>query len=112
MIRVTVFCDSEHRYQGIDLCGHAGDALNPREGQELVCAAVSALMLNMANSVEQFTEDPFQADEDETDGVFRFRFTSSISPESELLINSLVSGLLDIEEEYGEPYIKIRFEEV
>ena len=33
-------------------------------------------------------------------------------PESELLINSLVSGLLDIEEEYGEPYIKIRFEEV
>ena len=29
-----------------------------------------------------------------------------------VLVLYLVSGLLDIEEEYGEPYIKIRFEEV
>ena len=44
--------------------------------------------------------------------VFNFRFTDHISPESRLLMNSLVFGLQNIEEEYGEPYIKIRFEEV
>ena len=41
-----------------------------------------------------------------------FRFLSEISSESKLLMNSLVFGLQNIEEDYGEPYIKIRFKEV
>ena len=94
------------------MLGHAGLADNHQEGQELVCAAVSALVLNMANSIEQFTDDSFEADQDEEAGGFNFRFTDHISPESRLLMNSLVFGLQNIEEEYGEPYIKIRFEEV
>ena len=73
---------------------------------------MSALTLNMANSVEHFTDDRFEADEDEQSGMFHFRFTGAISPEAALLMNSLVLGLEDIEETYGEPYIKIRFEEV
>ena len=112
MINVTVSVDSDHRYHGISFLGHAGYADDHQEGQELVCAAVSALTLNMANSVEHFTDDQFEADEDELSGMFRFRFTGAISPEAALLMNSLVLGLEDIEETYGEPYIKIRFEEV
>ncbi len=112
MIRVTVFVDSEHHYTGIQLFGHAGLADDPQKGQELVCAAVSALTFNMANSVEQFTEDSFEVDQEEETGAFHFRFTSDISSESKLLMNSLIFGLQDIEEEYGEPYIKIRFKEV
>ncbi len=112
MINVTVSVDSEHRYRGISLLGHAGLADDHQEGQELVCAAVSALTLNMANSVEHFTEDRFEADEDENSGMFRFLFKGAISSEAALLMNSLVLGLEDIEETYGEPYIKIRFEEV
>ena len=112
MINVTVSVDSDHRYHGISFLGHAGYADDHQEGQELVCAAVSALVLNMANSIEQFTDDLFEADQDEEAGGFNFRFTDHISPESRLLMNSLVFGLQNIEEEYGEPYIKIRFEEV
>ncbi len=94
------------------MLGHAGMADNPQEGQELVCAAVSAMTINMANSVEQFTEDSFEVDQDDQTGMFEFRFTSEISSESKLLMNSLIFGLQDIEESYGEPYIKIRFKEV
>ncbi len=112
MIHVTVLVDSEHNYRGIHLTGHAGLAEDPQEGQEVVCAAVSALTLNMANSVEHFTDDRFYADEDEREGMFDFRFTDGISSESMLLMNSLVFGLMNIEEAYGEPYINIRFEEV
>ena len=112
MVNVTVLTDSEHRYTGIRMLGHAGLAETHMEGQELVCAAVSALTLNMSNSVEHFTEDLFEAEEDEEAGGFSFRFLSAISSESELLMNSLVFGLLNIEEEYGEPYIKLRFKEV
>ena len=112
MIQVTVMTDSKRRYVGIEMEGHAGLAEDYQEGQELVCAAVSALTLNMANSVEHFTEDPFQAHEDQEKGGFYFRFSSRISSESELLMNSFVFGLLNIEESYGEPYIKIRIKEV
>lgn len=113
MINVTVFVDSGRHYREIDLSGHAGYAVSGVDGQELVCAAVSALVLNMANSVEHFTKDRFEADMEEESGDFNFRFTDeSVSPEAALLMNSLVFGLLDIEETYGEPYIKIRFKEV
>ncbi len=36
------------------------------------------------------------------DGQFDFRFTSDISPESKLLMNSLILGLQNIERDYGE----------
>lgn len=95
------------------MLGHAGFAEGGPEGQELICSAVSALTINMANSVEHFTEDKFEAEVEETAGLFRFRFTEDpVSPEAALLMNSLVLGLQDIEESYGEPYIKIRFKEV
>lgn len=112
MINVTVLVDSEHHYIGVNYLGHAGYADDRQDGQDLVCAAVSALTLNMANSVEHFTEDKFTADMEEESGLFRFRFTDDVSPEATLLMNSLIFGLQDIEESYGEPYIKIRFEEV
>ncbi len=112
MIAVTIYVDPQKQYRKLRMTGHAGNADNPVEGQELVCAAVSALTLNMANSVEHFTEDVFEAEEDGQGGGFYFNFPGEISEGSRLLINSLVFGLLDIEEAYGEPYIKIRFEEV
>ena len=88
-----------HKYESIRMLGHAGLADDHQEGQELVCAAVSALVLNMANSIEQFTDDSFEADQDEEAGGFNFRFTDQISPESRLLMNSLVFGLQNIEDE-------------
>jgi hypothetical protein len=111
MIEVTVFYDSD-LVVSLTMSGHAGLADDHQEDQELVCAAVSALTLNMANSIEHFTNDKFTSDMDELTGFFRFEFTDAISDESALLMNSLILGLEDIEETYGEPYIKIRFQEV
>ena len=96
-------------FTGVALSGHAGYA---ESGRDIVCAAVSALVLNMANSVEAFTEDGFEGEMDEQTGGFSFHFTAEISPESQLLMNSLVLGLRNIEKEYGERHIIIRFEEV
>ena len=112
MICVTVLTDSQGRRVGVAMRGHAGCSEDYREGQELVCAAVSALTLNMANSVEHFTEDAFEAEEEEEAGSFDFRFTSGISAESKLLMDSFLLGLERLEDSYGEPYIKICFQEV
>ena len=109
MIRVVVLEDSEGCVRGVELKGHAGYG---EEGEDIVCAAVSALVLNAANSVEAFTEDDFFGEAAEEGGDFSFHFTGSISPESQLLMKSLVLGLQKIRDEYGEPYINIRLKEV
>ena len=93
MIRVNVFSDSEGNTRKIELKGHAG---YDDYGKDIVCASASALDGNV---------------EEET-GHFTFRFTGDISKESKLLMDSLILGLKNIEEAYGEEYIKIRFKEV
>ena len=89
----------------MEVKGHAG---YDEYGKDIVCAAVSVLTVNMANSVEKFTDDSV----DEKTGQFIFHFTGTVSAESKLLMDSLILGLTDIAESYGDKYIKIRFREV
>lgn len=86
------------------LCqGHAGYA---QEGYDIICAAVSALTVNAINSIEAFTEDPYTGDA--ADGRIQWEFTEvPISAESNLIMDSLVMGLENIQESYGKKYIKI-----
>ena len=113
MIQTTVFKKSTDSgndlYSGIVIKEHAGYA---EEGEDIICAAVSALAINFYNSVETFTDDGFEGIAGQEDVQFDFRFTSDISPESQLLMNSLVLGLQNIENDYGKSYINIRFKEV
>ncbi len=109
MIQVTVFRDSCKQVRGIEYKGHADYA---EYGQDIICSAVSALTLNMANSVEAFTDDPFEGQVDEEKGGFTFHFTGTVSRESKLLMDSLILGITNIRETYGNEYINIRFREV
>ena len=45
-------------------------------------------------------------------GQFSFLFPDSMSPESQLLMKSLILGLTNIRDEYGAEYINFRFREV
>ena len=108
MITVTVYKRSD-TCMGFSSIGHAEYA---EEGYDIICAAVSALAINFYNSVETFTDDGFEGTAGQDDIQFDFRFTSDISPESQLLMNSLILGLQNIENDYGRSYINIRFKEV
>ena len=108
MIQVNILRDRNEVVKGIDINGHAGYA---EYGQDVICAAVSALVLNMANSVETFTDDHFEGSVGEDGGSFSFSFPDKISSESQLL-KSLILGLENIRDEYGAEYIKFRFREV
>ena len=109
MIQVDVYSDSKGCTTGVEVKGHAG---YDEYGKDIVCAAVSVLTVNMANSVEKFTDDGFEGSVDEKTGQFIFHFTGTVSAESKLLMDSLILGLTDIAESYGDKYIKIRFREV
>jgi uncharacterized protein YsxB (DUF464 family) len=108
MIQVTVFRDSEQSYCGYTVSGHAGFA---EAGKDIICACVSILTQNTANSIERFTDDSIRGEMGE-DGYLRVEFPDGIGAESKLLMDSMISGLQDIAETYGKRYLKIRFKEV
>ena len=94
---------SGNEYVGFSSKGHAGYA---EEGYDIICAAVSVLTVNTINSIDKFTEDAFKAEA--ADGMVRWKFTEiPLSKEANLLMDSLVLGLKDIQENYGKKYIKI-----
>ena len=108
MIRVSIF-KNESVYTGFEFEGHAGFA---DHGEDIVCAAVSVLVLNTINSIEQFTTDVFDISMDEKRGYIKLEFKNKISRDSILLLNSLILGLQGVEEEYGKEYIKLILKEV
>ena len=105
MITVTVSRNEDGVCDRICMEGHAGYA---EYGQDIVCAATSALFINTVNAIETFTDDGFTVDQDtKTDRVI-LQMTSSISGEAKLLIDSLLLGLQGIESEYGTEFIRVR----
>lgn len=109
MVKATIIKDSVGVYRGFRFIGHAGF---DEYGKDIVCAAASVLAQNIVNSIESLTEDKFRCQMDEKKGMLKFRFIGVVSPESKLLMDSMVLGLTSIEEAYGSQYIKILFEEV
>ena len=108
MIDVKIFQTPSGEYTGFQMSGHAGYA---EYGQDIVCAAVSALVINAINSIDQYTEDTFENSVDPDTGSVFFQITDRpVSTSSQLLLKSLVLGLNGIEDEYGKKHIKIRLE--
>ena len=104
MINVSIYKNAENLITGFRMAGHADYS---EYGSDVVCSAVSALVINTINSIENFTSDRFSLDQNEKDGYIEFHLVSSVSNNSNLLLSSLVLGLQGIEEEYTNKYIKL-----
>ena len=103
MIKVWIYRNADGEMNGFKCSGHAGFA---ESGQDIICSAVSALVINTMNSIEHFTSDTFDYKENESNGLIDFKIVSKLSNASSLLLNSLLLGLQGIEEDYGQEYIK------
>ena len=77
------------------------------EGEDIVCAGISALVINTVNSIEAFTEDEFTIDVDESSARIHFMIKNKPSKESLLLLNSLILGLQRMEDEQYTEFIDI-----
>lgn len=106
MINVQAKKENGH-YKSFHINGHA---MYAEAGSDIVCAAVSALVINTINSIEEFTDDPFTCDC--RDGMIEsWEFTNNLSAATELLMDSLMLGLTNIVEAYGEEYLKVEMVE-
>ncbi len=108
MITVTLYKHkNSNQFAKFSVEGHAGYA---EDGFDIICAAVSVLTVNTVNSLEAFTEDAFSGEE--KNGFLTCSFPEPLSERASLLIDSMVLGLTDIQNNYGKQYIRIIFKEV
>ncbi len=107
MITVTVFHSDTKAYRGFRCEGHAGFA---DRGQDVVCAAVSVLVINTVNSIEAFTSQAFTCDHDED--MICLRLTDEPTSETKLLLDSMIFGLKAIRQQYQKQYLRLKFKEV
>ena len=71
MINVKILKSDKRRYAGFTVSGHAGYA---REGEDIVCSAVSVLVINTVNALDKFTDDVFSVDSDNEEGIIELLF--------------------------------------
>jgi uncharacterized protein len=96
MITVKIHRNSKGEVYGFDADDH---------GDEIVCSAVSALVINTVNSIEVFTDEVGICDYNENGGYLSFSIENikkcNVNKDVELLFNSLVLGLKSIMVEYS-----------
>lgn len=107
MITFKVLKKTTGEIVGFDCTGHAGYA---KAGYDIFCAAVSTLVINTVNSIDEFTDDDFTVDSDEDKGIFLR--VDKPGDKTTLLLNSLVLGVEGIRRDNDGEYIEIVTEEV
>jgi uncharacterized protein YsxB (DUF464 family) len=96
MINVTLL------YRGGVISGFTAE----NHGKSEVCAAVSLLILNAANSIEALTDAALDCEYNEAGGYIRFRLAGRHA-DAELLLRAAELGVRSVEERYpGEITVK------
>lgn len=109
MITVDVIYNDDNLKQGFVVSGHAEYA---EQGEDIVCAGVSALVFTTINSLDSLLQSDINLSVDEETGLISCIFKSEPTEKEELLINSLILGLLDIEKNYGNKFLTVNVQEV
>jgi len=95
MIKVQIFRNTNNEIYKFIVYDH---------GDSIVCSAVSILVLNTINSVENFTDERFECDYNEDGGFIECRFpgieNGVHSHDVNLLLNSMLLGIQSIDMEY------------
>lgn len=108
MIKINLHYNTQGDLWKFSLVGHAGYA---DHGQDIVCAAVSMVVINTINSIHSLTKEPIELKEDAKEGYINCTFPdiqrNQGSKEALLLLNSMILGLENVKKEY-EKHIQIK----
>lgn len=104
-IRLVIWVDDQGQIREFELSGHAGFA---EEGQDIVCAGVSALSIAAVNGLEHFL--PAAPKVQEGDGHISCRLLGDSDQDLEKaqwILQTMVLGIEQIQKAYGQNYIFI-----
>ncbi len=110
MIRVTIRQTAAGKITAVVVEGHAGYA---DAGQDIVCAATSAITIGTVNSAEKLLGIEPVVEVDEETGYLEWQIPEGLdattSDQLQLLLAAMLETLKMIEDEYDE-FIKIKIE--
>lgn len=104
----TVFYLKDQKITRFKMTGHADFAT---EGLDIVCAGVSALAINIVNSLERFTPQVPQVQSDNVNGGYLEVTGVGMDEKSQLLLAAFQNGIIDIAERYDQ-YIEVKMFEI
>jgi uncharacterized protein YsxB (DUF464 family) len=107
-IKALIYQNSQNTVYGLIVSGHSGYA---ESGSDIICAGVSAIVLNTINSIKEFTKDKTELKMKEKEGFIYF-FLPELqkgkgSKEAIVLLKAMKFGLESIRDTYGEKYVKV-----
>ena len=109
MTTIIIRKTEKEEYLGFVCMGHAGYT---KKGPDVVCAAVSVLVINTINAIEKLAGQTSEVAQNEEAGFIKCDFKNSLNERSILLMDAMVLGLQDISKTYGKKYLQVKFEEV
>lgn len=109
MTRIQVFQNHKQQYVAFSCLGHSGYA---EAGTDIVCAGISALVINTINALEALTTEEFDTEQDADTGLIKVTFRSPAEHDAKLLIDAMILGLQGIRNNYGNDYITLDIKEV
>lgn len=109
MIKIVFYKDSSDHFIGFKSVGHAGAG---EYGEDVVCAAISVLIINTMNAIERFTDDKADCKMNaKQSGYLCYRLKGNGSDDTQLLLKSLLLGIKGVMSE-NRKYIKLKIKEV
>ena len=102
MICIDIHRNKSDEIIGFSCTGHAGYA---EHGSDVVCASVSMLVINTINAIESFSETAFDCSQ--ADGRIECSFKERLDPAAELLMKTMILGIVTCQNEYTDQYVKI-----
>ena len=113
MTTVIIRKTSTDAYDSFTCMGHAGYAKFAWAGQkDVVCSAISAIVINTINSLEELTDAKMEISSNDATGFIQCKFVNPLTEQQILLMDSMILGLQKIQEQYSSKYLEVRFEEV
>ncbi|MCR5304204.1 MAG: ribosomal-processing cysteine protease Prp [Lachnospiraceae bacterium] len=109
MIQVTVFRDPDGTYRSFRCEGHAGYA---DKGEDIICSAVSILVVNTVNSLEGISKDRVRTVSKSGKGYVDCEFLETPTEIGKAFMDSFIMGIRGIIKSYGDDYVNLDIKEV
>ena len=97
MIRAQFNLDSNQRITSFKMTGHAESG---PYGQDIVCAAASALSISTINGLTQVAKTKPNVDSDDDNGGFLNVTDISLAHDAQVIMQTFFNGMNDIAESY------------
>lgn len=104
MVKIVIKKEESGRYLGFESLGHAEYSTH---GKDIVCSALSLLLINTINSIESIALCKVEVHTNQKSGLMEVNFDDDFNEAAQILMESMILGIRSIMEEYGKKYVSL-----